>query len=269
MFHATRIDRKTAGHMLLARLTLALFSLCLLSLLLTPAGAGAEGPCPGSCNVTVQGINPSYKPGENISGTAVYSISNDSQCPGCSRQLLIGIADERGWGYDAVCVYDATPRACPAITGGSAQFVLPAPCEPGVYRVLTSCHLQGSGEMARRSFTSSVAEGTLVAVIQVAAPAPVASIPKPATPAYADITASWLKRYSPFLIIAALVAGGTALMIWRKRARRLKGKGLPLKAELGIIAAATVALAVTVAVVFRDQAVAGLIEIAVKIYFLL
>jgi len=67
-------------------------------------------------------------PGQSISISVDYTISQMATCPGCIDQILIGI-DSAAQG----CVYNGTPSMTG--TSGTGQMTLTAPSTPGVYYV--------------------------------------------------------------------------------------------------------------------------------------
>ncbi|MHB8084702.1 MAG: GIY-YIG nuclease family protein [Dehalococcoidia bacterium] len=163
-----RAVRKLFRYLQGMRLAMVLTFLFLLSLnLITTNMVVAANPCLNSWNVTVQGINSSYKPGETISGTATYSIRNDVNCPACVQQILVGIIDENRQAYDVTCIYDSTPNSCPSETTGSAILSLKSPPNPGTYQILASNYLQNSGAVAKALFPRNPSSDRVIATIQV------------------------------------------------------------------------------------------------------
>jgi hypothetical protein len=252
------------------RVTIILFALCFSCFCILPSSVYAADPCQNSCTVTVQGINATYKPGETISGTVNYSIRNNSQCPSCVQQILIGIVDASNQGYDVICVYNDSPKTCPAESIGKVSFSLTVPSNPGTYHVIMSNYLQNSCIDAIRFFHDSAKVSKIIATIQVSGSDAVTSNIKTSSPNIIDILGVWIKQalpWIPWIIISALLIAMFGVLWWRKLVHREDGgAGLSFKTEINIVSAITLGLVIlTIYVFFQQQFITYLIVIGIVI----
>jgi len=257
--------------MRLARIQYLVVLSCLCIL---PASVYAADPCLNSCKVNVQGINSTYGPGEIISGTVDYSVSNDSKYPSRIQQIVIGIIDERNQANDVACIYDGVPKVCPAESIGSVSFNLKAPSKSGTYRVLISNYLQQSCVNAKLYFPGHTSTYIVVATIQISGStevtpsiAEVAPITAISSPTFVDMFGSEIRQYLPWIIISALLIAMFGVLMWRKRVPRTDGgAGLSLKTEINIVSVITLGLIIaTIYVFFQQQFITYLIVIGITI----
>jgi Caspase domain len=93
-----------------------------------------QADCPGSASVSLNmngaGNNISVKPGQTIQMEIDYSLANQSSCPTCFSQLMLGYDNQY-----LVCLFDGTPGVCPAGSTGRASYRFTAPAIPGTYKI--------------------------------------------------------------------------------------------------------------------------------------
>jgi hypothetical protein len=74
-------------------------------------------------------------PGQSIQANIGFSITQDSSCPGCIDQILVGLSSGSFAGnsvsYQVGCIYSGIPSATP--TSGTGSVTFNAPTTPGVY----------------------------------------------------------------------------------------------------------------------------------------
>lgn len=70
------------------------------------------------------------QPNTTVSVAFDYNISNQTSCPGCISQAVIGLG-----AVPSACIFAGTPNVCPTGTSGTYSTNFTAPGSPGVYRV--------------------------------------------------------------------------------------------------------------------------------------
>lgn len=149
------------------RFVVVLVFTCSLFLSILPCNVEAANPCSNSWNVTLKGLKSNYNLEENITGTLSYSIRNESRCPACVQQILIGIIDENGKVSDVACIYDGNPKTCPEETTGTASLSLKCPSTSGKYKILASNYLQYTCGQAMLLYPSKPSTDKIIATITI------------------------------------------------------------------------------------------------------
>mgnify|MGYP000919566444 FL=1 len=70
------------------------------------------------------------QPNTTVSVAFNYTITNQTTCPGCISQVVIGLG-----GVPSACLYDGSPNVCPTGTSGNYSTNFTAPSSPGIYKV--------------------------------------------------------------------------------------------------------------------------------------
>lgn len=100
-----------------------------------PAGTIiVQADCPGSASVSLNmngaGNNISVKPGQTVQMDMDYYLANQSSCPTCFSQIMMGYDNQY-----LVCLFDGTPGICPAGSTGRTSYRFTAPAIPGTYKI--------------------------------------------------------------------------------------------------------------------------------------
>lgn len=70
------------------------------------------------------------QPNTTVSVQFNYTIANQTSCPGCISQAVIGLG-----AVPSACIFAGTPDVCPTGTSGTYSTNFTAPASPGIYKV--------------------------------------------------------------------------------------------------------------------------------------
>lgn len=159
-------------------LILALVLASILCAYLSPIDTAFAQLCPERWEASSQGLEDTYKLGENIDFTVNYLTRNPSDCPTCRQQIIVGMVDSSGKVIYVSCVYDGSPQTCPKETSGTGKISWKSPSDVGAYQILAANDYQNSCEDAKANFRVK-SSNRLLATIQVSTSSPAASSTKP------------------------------------------------------------------------------------------
>ena len=112
-------------------------------------------------NLNAQGDYLEIEPGGTIEISLDYEIWNRIGCPGCIRQIIVGLNRE-----PLFCAYDGIPGTHPGVKG-SNLLVITAPTEPGTYVVRWMCTSMYTCNDAKDKYRESDYLGYVVGTIKV------------------------------------------------------------------------------------------------------